>query len=338
VSRRLRLGLFAGLLLAGGAATAHDAKKPLRILHVMSYEASMAWAAGQFAGFKEALADVQMEYRVVELDVLRDRSPHNAEKRARVAHALMESWKPDLLYASDDAAQKYVAARYAGKAVPVVFSGVNAEPADYGYQGVRNVTGIIEHEHFPESVRLLRAIVPGARRIAAIFDPSPHWASLRERMRASLAEIPEVEVVAWDIVADWEDYQQKIAEYPGKADAIALIGYFEFANGGGPSNAEVMKWTAEHSRLPDLSLWGLRVKAGTLAAVTVSDREQGLAAGRLARAILLDGRQPGSLAMTPTRRGVSMISLARARNLGLRPSSSVLLSAEVVERFDWGRQ
>ena len=91
----------------------------------------------------------------------------------------------------------------------------------------------------------------------------------------------------------------------------------------------------ENSRLPDFAFWIDRVYFGTLCAVTVSEREQGRAAGRLARAILVERRKPSSLSMEPTRKGVPVISLARARKLGIRLDSSVLLSAELIQRFEW---
>jgi len=81
-----------------------------------------------------------------------------------------------------------------------------------------------------------------------------------------------------------------------------------------------------------------RVHYGTLAAVTVSEREQGLAAGRMARAILVDGRSAASFAMAPTSKGVPVLSLARARKLGLKLNSSTLLAAEVIEKFEWEKQ
>jgi ABC-type uncharacterized transport system substrate-binding protein len=48
----------------------------------------------------------------------------------------------------------------------------------------------------------------------------------------------------------------------------------------------VQRWVAEHSLLPDASFWIDRVHHGTLVSMTVSELEQGRAAGRLARAIL----------------------------------------------------
>jgi hypothetical protein len=39
--------------------------------------------------------------------------------------------------------------------------------------------------------------------------------------------------------------------------------------------------------------------------------------------------------MVPTTKGVPVISLARARKLGLRLNSDLLLGAEIIQRFEW---
>ena len=110
---------------------------------------------------------------------------------------------------------------------------------------------------------------------------------------------------------------------------------FKDANGRNVPYQDVMKWIAENSWLPDLGFWVDRVHHGSLAAVTVSDREQGLVAGRMARAILTEGRSPSSIPMVATLTGTPVISLARARKLGINVKSGLLLSTEVVERFEW---
>ncbi len=76
---------------------------------------------------------------------------------------------------------------------------------------------------------------------------------------------------------------------------------------------------------------------GSLAAVTISEREQGLAAGRMARGILLEGRKPSSYPMAPTLKGAPVVSLARARALGLKIKTGQLLTAEVVTQFEWDK-
>ncbi|WP_043459853.1 ABC transporter substrate-binding protein [Azohydromonas australica] len=334
--------LWCGILVLAGPACAQPVeaqRPPFKILHVMSYHSPWRWTDGQWHGFKEALRGVAIETRVFEMDTKHFSTPAQMEARGREARALIEQWQPNLIYTSDDDAQEHVARHYVNSRIPIVFSGVNKDPAAYGFTGSRNVTGVLEQEHFVESVRLLHAMYPGARRLAVVFDDAPMWAPVQQRMKQSLAQLPGVEFVAWDVIRSFEQYQAQVRAYHGIADAIALIGIFSFkdASGRNVPYQEVLRWTAENSRLPDLGFWIDRVHYGTLAAVTVSEREQGLAAGRLARAILVDGVAPSQLPMRATTKGLPAISLARARALGVQPRSSLLLTAEVVEQFEWAK-
>jgi len=338
-ARFLRTLLLLPLLPCAAPAAWAQGTRPLKILHVMSYHTPWRWTDGQWQGFQEALHGVPLEVKVFSMDAKKHSSPEAKEQRGREARAIVEAWKPDLLYTSDDEAQEFVARPYVGSALPIVFSGVNADPSVYGFRGAPNVTGVLEQEHFGESIRLLRSLAPGVRRMAVVVDDAAMWEPVLARMRDVAAGQKEVEIVAWDRVQTWDEYKRRMAGYPQSVDAVALIGIFNFkgADGRNVPYQEVLRWTAEHSRLPDLSFWFDRVKHGTLASVTVSEREQGLAAGRLARAILLEGRSPASLPMKPTLKGLPTISLARAKRLELKVPSSVLLSSEVVPQFEWQR-
>ncbi|MCP5329308.1 MAG: hypothetical protein H7A15_11770 [Sinobacteraceae bacterium] len=302
----------------------------------MSYHTPWRWTEGQLQGFKDGLG-IDAEYRVFEMDTKRHSTPEEKVARGAEARRIIDSWKPDLLYTSDDDAQAYVTRHYLNTSMPLVFSGVNNAPASYGFDRADNVAGVLEQEHFIESIRLLKTIAPQIRRMVVVLDGSAMWEPVEKRIRARLAELPGVEIVAWERIDDYAQFQRRIGEYPKIADAIGLLGIFGFrdAEGHNVPYQKVLEWTAANSTLPDIGLWVDRVHYGTVAAVTVSEREQGLAAGRLAREILVDGKSPASLPMRPTSRGLPIINLKRAKALGLKPSSSVLLNTEVVTRYDW---
>jgi ABC-type uncharacterized transport system substrate-binding protein len=332
--------LVAAAVAAPAGAARSDApvrRRPFRILHVMSYHSPWRWTDGQLEGFREGLGDVPVELRVFQMDTKRNSTPAAMERAGREARALVEQWKPDLVYASDDDAQEYVTRHYLGRELPFVFSGVNEDPAVYGFVGSRNVTGVVEQEHFLESVQLLRRLAPGVRRMAVVFDDAAMWGPVEERMRTAARLLPDLQLGPWDTVRTFDEYQRKMREYGSTVDAVALIGVFAFQDAAGRNvpYQEVLRWTAENSRLPDLSFWIDRVHYGTLCAVTVSEREQGLAAGRIARGILVEGKPPSAFPIQPTGKGLPAINLARSRKLGLMPSTGVLLTAEVITGYDW---
>jgi ABC-type uncharacterized transport system substrate-binding protein len=341
------LGVLAVAAAAAAAPVAGRAAEPARaragaprILHVMSYHSPWRWTDGQLQGFQEGLQGVRAQYRVFQMDTKRNSTPEAKEGIARQARALIEQWKPDLVYTSDDDAQEYVVKPFVNGAIPFVFSGVNRDPGVYGFTDSKNVTGVLEQEHFVESVQLLTKIAPRVRRIAVVFDDAAMWEPVRRRMEAAVAAMPGLEFGPWDVIRTFDEYQRKVRAYHGAVDAIALVGIFNFRDAAGKNvpYQDVLRWTAEHSTLPDFSFWIDRVHHGTLCAVTVSEREQGLAAGRIARAILVEGKRPGSIPVRPTVRGLPVVNLARARALGLMPATSVLLSAQVIQTYDWDPQ
>ena len=339
------LGVVSWPVVAGQAeADSHSPTDSImsayKVLYVMSYHSPWRWTDGQLDGFKEALKGVDVQYRSFQLDTKRHNAPQWKEKKGREARNLIESWKPDLVYTSDDDAQTYVTQYYANRNTPFVFSGVNKDPKEYGFDGSRNITGVVEHEHFTESVRLIKSIVPEIRRIAVVFDDASMWPAVMRRMKAQAPRLDGVAFVAWDVIETFAEYKQKIKEYHQTADAVGLIGIFNFKDehGANVPYQEVLRWTAENSRLPDFSFWADRVHYGTLCAVNVSEYEQGLAAGRIARSILAEGRRPSDFPIKPTVKGYPIVSLARANQLGLRVKSGVLLSAEVIQGFEWDKE
>lgn len=266
-----------------------------RLLHVMSFESLWRWTDGQLAGFRQGLDMPQAQWQVFQMDVKRHRSPAEKAARGRLAREAVEAFRPDLLYLSDDDAVAEVAVPYAGSRMPIVFSGVNRTLLEHGLEGAPNITGVLEREHVAESLRLLRAVVPGARRLAMVSDPSPYWDAW---IGHSVFALPRADGTA--------------VPYP-----------------------DLARWVVQHTRLPDISFWIDRVHHGTLLSVTVSEHEQGLAAGRLASAILRDGRSPASLPVRPTSHGRPAVNLARARQLGIGVRSTQLLASEVVRQLAW---
>ncbi len=312
-----------------------------KILHIMSYHSPWEWTDGQLTGFKSALKGLDVEYKVIQMDTKNNSSEEWKEKVAQEAKDLIATWQPDLVYTTDDDAQKYIVKNYVNKDIPFVFSGVNADPAGYGFVGSKNITGVIEHQHFLESVELLKKIAPDVKKIAVVIDDSPFWNGVTQKMREEESQLPDdVKIVSYDLILTFEEYQQKIKEYQTTVDAIALLGVFNFKDDKDQNVPfqEVLKWTAENSTLPDFSFWEDRISHGALSSVTVSSYEQGLAAGEMAREILVEGKSPASIPMKPTLKGEPVINLARAKSLGLKLDSDILLTAKVVEKFSWEQE
>lgn len=315
--------------------------RKFKVLHIMSYHAPWEWTDNQLNGFKAALKGLDVEYKIIQMDTKNHSDEESKQKVAQAAKDLINTWQPDLIYTTDDDVQSYVVQDYLNKDLPFVFSGVNADPAQYNFVGVKNVTGVIEHQHFVESVELLKKITPEVKTIAVVIDDSPFWNGVTEQMKKEESQLPaEVKIVSWDLIKTYAEYQQKVKEYQDTVDALALLGIFNFKDEQGKNvpYQEVQQWTAENSNLPDFSFWVDRVAYGTLSSVTVSAYEQGLAAGEMARGILVEGKSPADFPMKATIKGEPVISLVRAKNLGLKVDSEILLTARVIKTYAWDEQ
>lgn len=328
--------LGAGALLGPGALLAAS-ERPLRILHVMSFDSPWRWTDGQLAGFKNGLALPSAEVRVLQMDVKHNAAPEAKAAKAAEARAVIAEWQPDLIYTSDDDALEYVTRPLAGGTIPCVFSGVNKTPASHGVQDAPNVTGVLEHEHFVESFRLLQQMAPDVKRLAVIGDQGIQWPPVIARIRASMSRLPGIELVSVDQVSTFAAFKQTYTGLAETADAVVQLGIFALKDDDGINvpYQQVQRWIVENTTLPDISFWIDRVYHGVLASVTVSEHEQGLAAGKLARRILVDGASPAGLPMQPSVKGHPAINLSRAQQLGLTVKSSVLLSSEVVRGYQW---
>ena len=336
------LGLFSMMLISGcvtndenGPSGDGTTDEKFKILHIMSYHSPWQWTDDLFEGFKAGLDYSNVEYYVFQMDTKRNSSTEWKEQVGQEARDLVESWEPDLVYTTDDNAQEYVSKYYVNSSIPFVFSAVNNDPSSYGFTGSTNIAGILEQEHFVESVNLLKEIVPSVKNITVIIDEGTTWPGVVARMQSKLDQLPNVSFTSWDTITTFEDYKQKINET--QADAIALLGIFTFRDESGENvpYEDVLEWTANYSNLPDFSFWSDRISYGTLCAVTVSGYEQGLAAGKIARGILVNGNSPSNYTFKPTVKGEPVISLARANKLGITIKSSTLLSAQIIEQFAW---
>jgi ABC-type uncharacterized transport system substrate-binding protein len=313
-------------------------KKQFKVLHITSYHSPWKWTDDQFQGFKDSLSGLDVQYKVIQMDTIRKSSEQWKLKIAAEARGLIDTWKPDLVFASDDDAQQYIVKHYVNTDIPFVFCAVNAEPEEYGFTRSKNVTGVLERMHFLHTVRLLKQLVPDVHKIAIITDTGKICIPTMKRLKNEESKLPQdVEVAGYYVLDTFEEYKKTVKDLEGKVDALGMLGVFEFKdkNGANVPLEQVQRWTVENSKLPDFTFYRDPVDKGTLCAVTVSGLAQGQAAGRIARDILSKNRKPASFPMKETGKGLPVVNLARAKKLNLKLDSSVLLTVEVITEFTW---
>ncbi len=317
---------------SGQIVTAIPAKQ-YKIIHVMSYHSPWEWTDSQLDGFKAALKGLDVQYNVMQMDSKRRSNEDWMQEISKEIRKTIDASKPDLIFASDDTAQQYVTKYYVNSSIPIVFSAVNASPDKYGFDGSKNVTGVLERIHYVQTLHLLKKLVPTIRKIAIISDTGKMWTPvIEEEIKPKQGSLPDIEVVSYDVIATFDEFKQKVLAYQSQVDALGFLGVFEFKDEAGKNvpMEDVLKWLQANSKLPDFSFWEDRVLKGTLCAIAVSGYEQGYQAGVFARRILVDGKSPSELDIISTERGVPLINLVTAKRLNIEPTGDVLKTVKVI--------
>ena len=274
------------------------------------------------------------------MDTKRNPSEEWKKKSASDAMSLIEEWEPDVVYLTDDNAQRYVGMNYLDSDILFVYSGVDNDPSNYGYLEAKNFVGVIERHHLKETVELLRDFYPSVNKIGVIYDDSVTGELNTKNMVEISKEMSDVEFVEWARVSTFEEYKSKVQEYQESADAILFLNIHTIKDEEGniiPS-PEIAKWEIQNSNLPDICLHDYNVRYGMLLGIPVSSFNQGYDAGEIVKKVLIDGVDPKKIPIKTSEIENNWINLARAKQLDLEIPSVILINSEVFEEFPWGEQ
>ena len=306
------------------------------ILH--SYHAQFQWAVDINSVIEPALKREGVDYRIFYMDTKRNPSEASKKAAARKAKALIAQYKPQVVIAADDNAQAYVVTDYAEKSpIQFVFCGVNASPEEYGYPA-RNVTGILERPYLPQTLGVLKTLVPGIQRIAVVSDASLSSSMIFKQLKVSLAAAPDSEI---DVLSyaqppnrtTWQLVIERLDQDP-HVDAILIPLYHTVQEKGARqsmSPRSVLEWTMALTRKPIVGLWPHFIRNGGLLAVTVDPLEHGAVAAEMTLDIL-SGMPAERIPMVVNKEGSVMINLTHFKHLAFDPRVEIDQLADVLIR------
>ncbi|MCU7934217.1 MAG: hypothetical protein KZQ99_04970 [Candidatus Thiodiazotropha sp. (ex Dulcina madagascariensis)] len=134
-----------------------------KLLYLSSYHLDVAWSGGVHNGLLKALEGSGVELRKFFMGAKRNQSEGHLRNKALEAKRLIETFAPEVVVTTDDAAAKYIiAAYYKDSKLPFVFTGVNWNAAPYGLP-TDNVTGIVEVEMIQLLYKQLKRYAKGPR-------------------------------------------------------------------------------------------------------------------------------------------------------------------------------
>jgi ABC-type uncharacterized transport system substrate-binding protein len=355
-SRALSAVLFVVIgaigLLTGGAAFSQNA--PKRIYIVQSYEVGHVCGEPQAEGILQSLAAAgwnvgqNLELRSYYMDTYRtNTSPESMQREGQKALQEIAEFKPDIVFALDDAAVAQVMMPLVGRDdIAVVFSGMNGQPETYNerkhymeswaHPG-SNVTGVYEKLYAAQAVKVMEQAIPRLRgeKVVMITDHSPTGNGLTKQFELELKDVTDVR---WEVqrVQDWSDYTALIERLNDDAEVKAIYPValsLPVAGGGRYAAAQIYDWTLAHSRKPEMAINYFFARMGLFGGAVVNFGAMGRLAGQQG-AKILKGAKAGDLPIENAPDYAIVFNLKRSRDLGIEIPARVLAAANAVYKDD----
>ena len=323
-SLRVRLPLTPVLVLLCcllGAAPAMAAEPP-RMLWVDSYHEGFEWSDGIGRGIMSVLNGSGVELEIVRMDTRRNPDPDFCLQAGKLAHAVFERYRPQVVIASDDNAQLcFVVPYLRDTQTPVVFCGVNWEAGMYGYPAP-NVTGMIEVNLVPELLRHLQRHASGER---------IGYLSGDVETERKTFEIYNQRFFAGSLqnylVRDFDAFRQAFLRAQEQLDML-LIGNYSGIPGW--NHDEARAFIQAHGRIPTGS-FDAYMAPFAVYTLGKSPEEQGEWAAQTALRILA-GVAPGETPLVENSRVELVVNLALARAMNLVIPVAVLRTAQILDQ------
>lgn len=269
-----------------------------RILILQSYHTDYAWTRDIDIGLKRVF-DRNLNYKVQwhYMDTKKHSDKNFKVRAGKLAIHEIETYRPDLIIAVDDDAQKFAVQNYANNPeINIIFAGINGSVEAYGYNHATNVTGIYERKPLTSLRSALSELRgsdgnPLGKRIVLIGDQSDSVMEDGKEIKA-MNWSPFV-LVESNLVGTFPEWKAAVTAASAKGDIIILSNFQNvlWAQGGEgyvPPH-EIMAWTEANSKVPIVGLGGYMVESGGMLALGSSGFEQGDVVARMAIKILHDG-------------------------------------------------
>lgn len=332
----------------------HAESDKSRVLIVHSYGDTHVCGAPQGQGVIEALAESgwrpgdNLEIRSMYMDTKKKyTSAEEIRERGRMALAVVEEFRPNVVVVLDDNAIREVMLPLVGRDdLSVVFSGMNGQPTDYDRkakflhslnQPGHNVTGVYEKLHLLKSLRVIGAALGETQagdRVVGITDFSPTGNAITRQFAIELSG--QKPALDWELrrVKDFEEYKAVIQELNADPRVRAIYPAalkLETTEGETYTAGKIFEWTVAHSRKPEMALNYYFSKIGLFGGAAVDFTAMGRKAGFMA-ARILSGERPGLIPIEDASDYAIVFNLQRANDLGIDIPEPLLTAADQVYR------
>jgi len=297
-----------------------------RILVIQSYDTSYSWARDIDIALRRKL-EHNLHYKVEWhfMDTKNHPDADFKQRAGREAVRVIANFRPDLIVAVDDDAQKYAVKNYANDPkIKIIFAGINDSVEPYGYDKAANVTGIFERKPL-RSMRdaLLELRTRDGKRLGR------RMTILGDQSASVLDDKKEMEAMDWspfkcigmDLVVTFDEWKRAVEQASARADVLILANYHNIFTDADKKKivpaAEIMAWTEANSKVPVIGMGGYMVEDGGMLAIGASGFEQGDVIVQMTNAILEHGVVPKDLPYTMPRQYLVYMRQAVMEKRGL---------------------
>jgi ABC-type uncharacterized transport system substrate-binding protein len=236
----------------------------------------------------------------------------------------LNSFAPDIVLTGDDNATNYIGNYYIDSKTPMVFWGINGSPMKYGLldslnKPGRNITGVYQADYLKECIIFLNNLLPKVKTITLLSDDSVSSRAKIKKLRRlnSSGELP-IEIVTTIVTNNLNQWKTQTLDAAKYTDAFFMLNHntLKDAKGRPVNEMEIGAWYLRNINKPEISYEEHFIVEGMLAAVSDSGVKQGYQAMELAIQIL-EGKDPGKIAVTAPSRGDYVVNKERAKMLGI---------------------
>jgi ABC-type uncharacterized transport system substrate-binding protein len=291
-----------------------------KILYVNSYHEGYPWSDGIESGLHEVLDNTGAELKIIRLDTKQNPDVEFGKQAGEKAKEEIDAYKPDVVIASDDNAQKYLVVPFLkGTDQKVIFNGVNWDGSAYGFP-TTNITGMVEVELPDQLIELIKPYAKGERLGYLTVDTET------ER---KVVDIYNQRFFNGQLKPYWVKTQDEFkAAFLNAQDEVDILFMGNNAGSDQWDEAEMKKFVLENSKIPSGSIndWMAPYSLLTLAK---SAKEQGVWSAQTALKIL-DGVPVSQIEVAENKKGELMVNLDMADKLNVVFAPSLLKNAAVI--------
>lgn len=279
-----------------------------KVLFIDSYHEEYIWSGDITAGIRSVLDPREdIDLKIFRMDTKRNQTEAFKREAAEKARALIESWKPDVVIASDDNASKYlIAPYYKNTDLPVVFCGLNWDASIYGFPA-ENITGMVE-------IALIRPTLKSMQKYAK-GDRIGYLASDTVSERKEYANIvkrfdlkPEVR-----FIKTFAQLKEAYLELQKVTDMVLIQ---ECRSVKDFNHLEMVEFVRHNTQVPTGAMQKYLIHYA-LITFAKSGEEQGQFAAKAALDIL-GGKLPKNIPVTENKKASIFLNMKLARTMGIK--------------------